>query len=66
MRARYRDQGLGERLLEAGQVEKHAIDLWATAYLFAQGHRLRVEISSSIIGRHDRNLNSGRPFAEDV
>jgi putative CocE/NonD family hydrolase len=65
VRARYRDPTLGERLLSPGAVEEYSIDLWATAYRFAPGHRLRVEIASSIFGRYDRNLNSGRPFATD-
>jgi putative CocE/NonD family hydrolase len=65
VRARYRDPGLGERPLVPGVVEEYSIDLWATAYRFAAGHRLRVEVSSSIFGRYDRNLNSGRPFADD-
>jgi len=42
------------------------MDLCATAHLFAPGHRLRIEVSSSNFGRTDRNLNTGRPFAEET
>ena len=45
---------------------EYAIDLAATSYLFARGHRLRLEVSSSIFGRCDRNPNSGGPFGLDT
>jgi putative CocE/NonD family hydrolase len=59
VRVSYRD-GLDERrLLEPGRVYELAIDLWATSYVFAEGHRLRVEISSSDFPHYARNLNTG-------
>jgi putative CocE/NonD family hydrolase len=59
IRASYRD-GLEQRkLLEPGQIYELAIDLWATSYLFAKGHRVRVEISSSDFPHYARNLNTG-------
>jgi putative CocE/NonD family hydrolase len=39
------------------------IDAGVTSYVFAAGHRLRVEIASSNFPRFDRNLNSTRPNA---
>ncbi len=42
----------------------YEIDLWATSYIFAAGHRIRLEVSSSNFDRYDRNLNTGR-FAFD-
>ena len=35
------------------------IHLWPTSMLFRQGHRIRVEISSSNFPRYDRNPNTG-------
>ncbi|MFA4966559.1 MAG: CocE/NonD family hydrolase [Thermoleophilia bacterium] len=52
--------------LAPGAVAEYRIDLAATSYLFGPGHRLRLEVSSSIFGRYDRNLNTGRPAAHDV
>ncbi|MFL6350365.1 MAG: CocE/NonD family hydrolase [Bryobacteraceae bacterium] len=39
------------------------IDAGVTSYLFAAGHRIRLEVSSSNFPRFDRNLNSTRPNA---
>jgi uncharacterized protein len=33
--------------------------LWATGITFPEGHRIRVEITSSSFPRWDRNLNTG-------
>jgi uncharacterized protein len=40
---------------EASTVE---VDLWSTSMLFKQGHRLRVQVTSSSFPRWDRNLNT--------
>jgi putative CocE/NonD family hydrolase len=62
IRASYRD-GIDERkLLEPDRIYEYEIDLWATSYLFRQGHRLRVEISSSNFDHYARNLNNGEPI----
>lgn len=42
------------------------VDLWATAQVFAPGHRLRVEVSSSDFPRFDRNLNTGGTVGQEV
>lgn len=39
------------------------IDLWATAYRFRQGHRIRVQVSSGSHPRFARNPGSGEPLA---
>jgi putative CocE/NonD family hydrolase len=39
------------------------IPLWDTAYRFAPGHRLRVQVSSGAHPRFARNLGSGEPLA---
>jgi uncharacterized protein len=59
LRARYRD-GLDEpRLLEPGRPERLVIALGATSLVFAAGHRIRLEVSSSNFPRFDRNPNTG-------
>jgi len=61
VRGRYRESEREPHLLEPGRVYEYRIDLASTSYLFAKGHRLRVEISSSNFDRYDRNLNTGEP-----
>jgi putative CocE/NonD family hydrolase len=41
------------------------LDLWATANMFATGHRIRLEVSSSNFPRFDRNSNTGRSIATE-
>lgn len=59
VRARYRNSQETPEMMNPGQVYKFAIDLWSTSNVFRQGHRLRLEISSSNFPRFDRNLNTG-------
>ena len=59
IRARYRESQETPEMMNPEQVYKFAIDLWSTSNVFLQGHRLRVEISSSNFPRFDRNLNTG-------
>lgn len=40
------------------------IDLLATSHVFAAGHRIRLEVSSSNFPRFDRNPNTGQPSWE--
>ena len=39
------------------------IALWPTSMVFRQGHRIRLEVSSSNFPRFDRNPNTGEPLA---
>jgi putative CocE/NonD family hydrolase len=39
------------------------ISLWATAYLFQRGHRIRLQVSSGAFPRYSRNLGTGEPQA---
>lgn len=64
-RARFRESDREERLLRPDEVVPIDVDLTATSYRFATGHRLRVEVSSSNFGRWDRNLNTGRDPGSD-
>lgn len=45
-----------------GQVYEYSISLWETSQVFAQGHRIRLEISSSNFPRYARNQNTGLPL----
>lgn len=45
-----------------GQVYEYAISLWETSQVFAKGHRIRLEISSSNFPRYARNQNTGLPL----
>ena len=65
IRARYRDSTSHANLVEPDRPYLYTIDLWATSNVFQQGHRIRVEISSSNFPRFDRNTNTGNVIAED-
>jgi putative CocE/NonD family hydrolase len=39
------------------------IDMWATAYRFRRGHRMRLQVSSGAHPRWNRNLGTGEPVA---
>jgi len=62
VRARYRHGGRDEPV-EPDEVHEYTIDLWAASYVFKEGHRLRLEVSSSEFDRFDRNLNVYQPWA---
>ncbi|HEV8717777.1 MAG TPA: CocE/NonD family hydrolase [Candidatus Binatia bacterium] len=64
-RARYRNSLSRAELLEPGQMYEYRIQLGSTSYVFAQGSRIRLEISSSNFPRFDRNLNTGGDFATE-
>ena len=53
-------------LLTPGQAEEVTLDVGATSNLFLQGHRIRLEVSSSNFPRFDRNPNTGTAFAESA
>jgi putative CocE/NonD family hydrolase len=42
------------------------VDMWATAYRFRRGHRLRLQVSSGAHPRWSRNLGTGEPVATGV
>ena len=66
IRARYRDSMSAPTLLEPGRPYCYSIDLWATSNVFAAGHRIRLEISSSNFPRFDRNGNTGGDLAAET
>ena len=66
VRARYRRGKTSPVLLTPGQAEEMIIDAGATSNVFAAGHRIRIEISSSNFPRFDRNPNTGAAFGESA
>jgi putative CocE/NonD family hydrolase len=42
------------------------VELWPTSFVFARGHRLRLEVSSSSYPRFDRNPNTGRAIPTET
>ncbi len=64
IRARYRNPRQPASPIRPGAVYEYEIDLWATSNLFKEGHRIRVEISSSNFPRFDRNTNTGDDIGE--
>ncbi|MCH2589119.1 MAG: CocE/NonD family hydrolase [Planctomycetales bacterium] len=62
LRARYRNGLKQTELLAPGVAEQMEIVLYPTSIVFAAGHRIRLDISSSNFPRFSRNLNTG----EDV
>jgi putative CocE/NonD family hydrolase len=66
LRSRYRNSSERSEPLTPDQIYRFEVDLWATAQTFLPGHRIRVQLTSSDFPRYDRNMNTGRPFGEEV
>lgn len=66
VRARFRNGNDHEELLTPGKVEEYHIDLWSTCVELQPGHRLRLEIASSALGKYDVNPNTGGPIGKDT
>jgi uncharacterized protein len=64
VRARYRNSHEGDsaELLEPDEVAEYRFRCYPVANVFAGGHRLRLDVTSSSFPRFSRNLNTG----EDV
>ena len=65
MRVRYRKGPEREEFLPPGEIDQVTITLYPTSNLFARGHRLRLDISSSNFPRFDVNPNTGEPIGRD-
>jgi putative CocE/NonD family hydrolase len=65
VRARYRDGTKEEKFLKDGMIYPISIKLYPTANVFKQGHRIRVDISSSNFPRFDVNPNTGEPLNQN-
>jgi len=46
-----------------GTTQPVCVDLWPTAYRFAAGHRIRLQVSGGSHPRFARNLGTGEPLA---
>jgi len=64
VRARYRNGA--EALLTPGEVYEYHLDLQVTSNVFARGHRIRIQISSTDFPRLHRNPNTGEPLLDDA
>jgi len=61
LRVRYRDSWERPSPMAPGEIYAITIELFPTSSLFASGHRLRVDISSSNFPHFDINPNSREP-----
>ena len=59
IRARYRDSIEHPSLMEPGTIYELTIEMEVTSNLFKEGHRIRLDLTSSNFPRNDRNLNTG-------
>jgi putative CocE/NonD family hydrolase len=64
IRARYRKDRTRPEFLTPGDVAEFEIVLYPTSNLFARGHRIRLDISSSNFPRFDVNPNTGEPLGQ--
>jgi putative CocE/NonD family hydrolase len=62
IRARYRNSAQHQELMKPGEIYLFTIEPFGTANVFKQGHRIRIDISSSNFPRFDVNPNSGEPL----
>jgi putative CocE/NonD family hydrolase len=61
LRARYRDSWEHPAMMEPGRIYRVRIEPFPTSNLFARGHRIRLDISSSNFPHFDLNPNTGEP-----
>ena len=66
LRALYRRSPEKAEFMNPGDIYKLTLDLVATSNVFLQGHKLRVEISSSNFPHYARNLNTGEDQGRSV
>ena len=62
IRSRYREGWEHEVLMEPGTPYVVRIQLPPTSNVFAKGHRIRIDVSSSNFPRLERNPNTGEPI----
>jgi putative CocE/NonD family hydrolase len=65
IRGRYRDSREHAKLLDPGHVYQFQIVMYPTSNVFAAGHRIRLDVSSSNFPRFDVNPNTGGPLGRD-
>jgi putative CocE/NonD family hydrolase len=64
VRMRYRDSLEKAELMKPGEIYKATIHLYPTSNVFAKGHRIRIDVSSSNFPRFDVNPNTGEPLQQ--
>jgi putative CocE/NonD family hydrolase len=65
VRARYRDSLVKAAPMKPGEVYAFTIELYPTSLVFKQGHRIRLDVSSSNFPRFDVNPNTGEPLNDN-
>lgn len=65
LRLRFRDSYTDPEPMEPGQIYRVTVTAPDTANLFAPGHRIRLDVSSSNFPRFDVNPNTGGPVSTD-
>ena len=65
VRMRWRNDGVSTvpQPMAAGATYAVTVDLWYTSYIWAAGHRIRVDVSSSNYPRFSVNPNTGAPVS---
>ena len=61
-RLRFRNGYSKEELVQPDEIVQMTIELYPTSNVFAAGHRIRLDISSSNFPRFDPNPNTGEPL----
>ena len=64
IRARYRNDRTKAELMKPGEICEFTIVPYPTSNVFAAGHRIRLDISSSNFPRFDVNPNTGEPLGK--
>jgi uncharacterized protein len=59
LRLRFRDDLRAPAPMPVGEPVRVEVDLWATAHVFAAGHRLRLQVCASDFPRYDRCAGTG-------
>ncbi len=65
LRSRYRESLEQASPIEPDRAYRYRIDVGPTSMVFAKGHSIRLEISSSNFPAYARNLNTGGPHDEE-
>lgn len=66
VRARFREGAERPVATQLFQVHRYEVTLTQTANVFLEGHRIRLEVSSSNFPLYDRNPNTGGPFGQSA
>jgi putative CocE/NonD family hydrolase len=64
VRARYGSSLRTATLLSGPAPREYTIEMYPTSLVFARGHRIRVDVSSSNFPRFDVNPNTGEPLGQ--